>query len=167
MNNKPQLSVGEVAKRSGVSVTTLHFYESKGLIKSMRNAGNHRRYNRSVLRKISVIKSAQQAGISLSAIVKQLQTIPDDERVTNEDWKKLSTQWKSELDEKIERLTLLRDSMAYCIGCGCLSVKHCALMNPDDRLALRGAGPQLLEPDVASEAISQFMEDNPDYVWEQ
>lgn len=146
---KEELSVGEVSKRSGVAVSALHFYESKGLIKSTRNAGNHRRYKRSVLRKISVIKAAQRAGISLNDIVQQLDAIPNDDTVTNED-----------LDDRIERLQLLRDSLAYCIGCGCLSVNYCQLVNPEDKLSDKGAGPQLLEPDVAAETMSQFTEED-------
>lgn len=162
MKTLEDLSVGEVSKRSGLAVSTLHYYESKGLIKSKRNAGNHRRYNRSVLRKISVIKAAQRAGISLADIVKQLMTIPNDDKVGNDDWERLSTQWKEDLDDRIERLTLLRDSLAYCIGCGCLSVKHCSLMNPEDKLSEKGVGPQLLEPDVAAEAMSQLREEYPE-----
>lgn len=157
---KEELSVGEVSKRSGVAVSALHFYESKGLIKSTRNAGNHRRYKRSVLRKISVIKAAQRAGISLNDIVQQLDAIPNDDTVTNEDWQTLASQWKEDLDDRIERLQLLRDSLAYCIGCGCLSVNYCQLVNPEDKLSDKGAGPQLLEPDVAAETMSQFTEED-------
>lgn len=149
MNKKLDLSVGDVAKRSGVAVSALHFYETKGLIKSTRNAGNHRRYNRSVLRKISVIKAAQKAGISLNDISDQLASIPNDDKVSSEDWEQLSSSWKKDLDERIERLTLLRDTLSYCIGCGCLSEKYCNLINPDDRFAERGPGPRLLDPKEA------------------
>jgi MerR family redox-sensitive transcriptional activator SoxR len=156
MKNIKDLSVGEVSSRNGISIPTLHFYEKKGLISSKRYTSNHRRFDRAILRKIAVIKAAQKAGISLADIVEQLKTIPNDDKVSNDDWEKLSSRWKKDLDDRIERITLLRNSLAYCIGCGCLSVKHCALMNPEDKLFLKGAEPQPLEPDVAAEALSQF-----------
>lgn len=150
MNKKQDLSVGEVSKRSGVAVSALHFYESKGLIESTRNAGNHRRYSRSVLRKISIIKAAQRAGISLTEIAKQLSTIPNKGNVDSEEWAQLSSIWKEDLDDRIERLTLLRDTLTYCIGCGCLSEKYCELMNPEDTLGQTGPGPHLLDPNQAA-----------------
>lgn len=158
------LSVGEIAERSGVAVSALHFYETKGLIKSTRNNSNHRRYNRSVLRKISVIKAAQRAGITLNDITEQLSVISNGDKVTSEDWEKLSTAWKKDLDERIERLTLLRDTLSYCIGCGCLSEKYCEMINPSDRLGDKGAGAQLLEPKVADkfnkEEMPRIMREN-------
>ena len=143
---KKSLSIGEVASRSGINISALHFYESKGLIKSSRNNGNHRRYARSILRKIAVIKAAQRAGIPLKEIAEALSTLPSDDRISSADWERLSTRWKEELDDKIARLTLLRDNMTYCIGCGCLSEKYCEMLNPGDQLATKGPGPHLLEP---------------------
>ncbi|ACJ29052.1 Transcriptional regulator, putative [Shewanella piezotolerans WP3] len=143
------MSVGEVSKRTGVAISALHFYETRGLIKSTRNTGNHRRYSRTVLRKISVIKAAQQAGISLTEIAEQLAAIPNNDKVTSTAWETLSSSWKVSLDEKIERLTLLRDTLSYCIGCGCLSEKYCSLINPDDQLASKGTGARLLDPKEA------------------
>jgi MerR family redox-sensitive transcriptional activator SoxR len=140
------LSVGEVASRSGVAVSTVHFYESQGLIKGWRNSGNHRRYAREVLRRIAVIKVAQRAGIPLQSIKEALATLPDGRTPTARDWRKLSAKWKKDLDDRIARLTRLRDQMSGCIGCGCLSIKECPLRNPYDELGEQGPGPRLLDP---------------------
>lgn len=140
------LSVGEVAARSGVPVSTIHFYEAQGLIRGWRNSGNHRRYAREVLRRIAVIKVAQRAGIPLQAIKEALTTLPDGRTPTARDWMKLSAKWKEDLDDRIARLTRLRDQMAGCIGCGCLSIKDCPLRNPYDELGEQGPGPRLLDP---------------------
>jgi MerR family redox-sensitive transcriptional activator SoxR len=139
------LSVGEVAKRSGVAVSALHFYETKGLIHSTRNAGNQRRYPRDVLRRVAILKVAQRLGISLAMIQKAFAALPDDRRAKGEDWRKLSAAWRSELDERIRKMTQLRDQLDGCIGCGCLSVGACPLRNPGDRLAQLGPGARLLE----------------------
>lgn len=144
---KEELSVGEVAARSGVAVSTLHFYESKGLISSQRNNGNHRRYHRGVLRKIAVIKVAQRAGIPLKEIKDALSTLSNDRTVTAKDWARLADNWRDDLNDRIDRLTRMRDTIGYCIGCGCLSVDDCYLMNPADELGEKGPGPHLLEPD--------------------
>lgn len=138
------LSVGEVAKRSGVAVSALHFYEAKGLIRSSRSSGNQRRYGRDVLRRIAVIKVAQQAGIPLATIQLALASLPADGAPTHKDWRRLSTGWRDELDSRIRKLTELRDRLGDCIGCGCLSITNCPLRNPADRLAKKGAGPRLL-----------------------
>jgi MerR family transcriptional regulator, redox-sensitive transcriptional activator SoxR len=140
-----ELSVGEAAKRSGVAVSTLHFYESKGLIRSSRSRGNQRRYPRGVLRRIATIKVAQKAGIPLATIRQALAALPEDRAPTLEDWRKLSTAWRMELDSRIRKLTQLRDRLDDCIGCGCLSMTACPLRNPSDELAEKGAGPRLLE----------------------
>lgn len=140
------LTVGEVAARSGVAVSTLHFYESQGLIKSWRNRGNQRRYPREVLRRVGVIKVAQRTGIPLALIREALATLPDERTPTAEDWRKLSTRWRADLNERINRLTGLRDQLEGCIGCGCLSLGVCPLRNPWDRLGEQGPGPRLLDP---------------------
>jgi MerR family transcriptional regulator, redox-sensitive transcriptional activator SoxR len=142
-----ELSVGEVAARSGVAVSTLHFYEAQGLISSWRTEGNQRRYARDVLRRVAIIKVAQRTGISLDAIREALKTLPSRRTPTTEDWKKLSAQWRTDLDDRIQRLTRLRDRLDGCIGCGCLSLGVCPLRNPCDRLAKEGPGPRLLDPD--------------------
>ncbi len=144
-----ELSVGEVAERSGVAVSTLHFYETKGLIRSQRNRGNQRRYPRSILRRVAVIKVAQRTGIPLSEIADALSVLPHDRPLTAQDWRKLSQTWRSLLDERIARLTKLRNELDGCIGCGCLSMQECPLRNPWDTLAAEGPGPRLLEPDTA------------------
>jgi MerR family transcriptional regulator, redox-sensitive transcriptional activator SoxR len=140
------LSVGEVAERSGVAVSTLHFYESKGLIQSTRNAGNQRRFARSELRRIAVIKVAQRAGIPLGEIHAALSTLPTDRTISAKDWARLSKRWKSELEDRIARLAALRDQLGDCIGCGCLSLDSCPLRNPMDVLGLEGPGPRLIDP---------------------
>jgi MerR family redox-sensitive transcriptional activator SoxR len=117
--------VGKVAKRCGVKVSTLHFYEQKGLIHSVRNAGNQRRYKADVLRRVSVIKAAQKMGISLAAIKQAFSTLPDQRTLTTKDWQKLSSVWQADLNERIAYLQRLRDSLTGCIGCGCLSMKNC------------------------------------------
>lgn len=144
-NAVAKFSVGHVAKRSGVKVSTLHFYEEKGLIQSVRNAGNQRRYKMDVLRRIGVIKAAQKVGISLIEIKQAMAFLPRDKAPTKRDWQKLSTQWQSTLDQKIRALTALRDNMTGCIGCGCLSLKVCPLYNPNDELGVKQSGAVILD----------------------
>ncbi|ABC28302.1 redox-sensitive transcriptional activator SoxR [Hahella chejuensis KCTC 2396] len=146
-NAYKELSVGEVAKRSGVAVSTLHFYESKGLLKSNRNSGNQRRYPRGVLRRVAIIKVAQRTGVPLSAIKEALSTLPEGRAPSAADWRRLSEQWKQVLNDRIRKLTQLRDQLDECIGCGCLSMEDCPLRNPWDELAEQGPGPHLLERD--------------------
>lgn len=138
------LSVGQVAERSGLPISTLHFYERKGLIASTRNSANHRVYRREVLRRVTVIKVAQNAGVPLSEIAKALSSLPTHAVPDTEDWARISEVWHHDLTRRIEALTALRDKMAMCIGCGCLSVKRCPLVNEDDHLASKGPGAQLL-----------------------
>ena len=144
---KRELTVGEVARRSGLSVSTLHFYEGKGLIKSWRNNGNQRRYARDVLRRVALIKVAQKTGMPLVEIRKAFESLPGERTPTAEDWKKLSAGWRAELNERIGRLTRLRDQLDGCIGCGCLSLGICPLRNPYDVLGKEGPGPRILDPD--------------------
>jgi MerR family redox-sensitive transcriptional activator SoxR len=141
------LTVGEVAVRSGVAVSTLHFYEAKGLIRGWRSKGNQRRYGREVLRRVAIIKVAQRVGIPLAEIAAALATLPSGRPPNAEDWRQLSTVWRADLDARIERLTKLRDHLDGCIGCGCLTIKDCPLRNPLDVLSEQGPGPRLLDPD--------------------
>ena len=141
------LTVGQVAARSGVAVSTLHFYESRGLITSMRSAGNQRRYPRGVLRRIAIIKAAQRVGIPLETIREALTALPQGRAPTPADWRKLSAKWRADLDKRIAMLTRLRDQLDNCIGCGCLSIQACPLRNPSDVLAEQGSGARLLDPD--------------------
>ena len=139
------LTVGEVAARSGVPISTLHFYEAKDLIRSVRSAGNQRRFDRAELRRISVIRVAQRAGISLNEIRDALATLPTKRTISAKDWARMSNRWKHELNARIERLVALRDQLGDCIGCGCLSIDSCPLRNPQDILANEGPGPRLLD----------------------
>ncbi|HLS62196.1 MAG TPA: redox-sensitive transcriptional activator SoxR [Ruania sp.] len=139
-----ELTVGEVAARSGVSVSALHFYERSGLIAARRTSGNQRRYRRDVLRRVALIRVAQRVGIPLADIRSALAELPDGRTPTRRDWQQLSERWQAELDERIHRLQQLRDSFTDCIGCGCLSIDRCALANPRDALAAHGAGPRRL-----------------------
>jgi MerR family redox-sensitive transcriptional activator SoxR len=141
------LSVGDVARRSGLSVSTLHFYEGKGLIFGWRSAGNQRRFPRGVLRRIAFIRVAQRGGVSLAQIGSLLRSLPKDRAPDQKDWRRLSALWRDDIEERIRRLQQLRDRFDECIGCGCLSLKVCPLRNPGDQLAEEGAGPRLLERD--------------------
>ena len=138
------LTVGEVAARSGVAVSALHYYEARGLIRSSRSRGNQRRYAREVLRVVSVIKVAQRLGIPLASVREALGSLPKGRTPTAADWRALSAKWRSELDQRIDKLEQLRDRLDQCIGCGCLSMRNCWLRNPWDRLSEQGPGPRLL-----------------------
>lgn len=140
-----ELTVGEVADRCGVAVSTLHFYESKGLIASSRNRGNQRRYPRAVLRRVAVIKVAQSTGLSLATIRNALASLPDGRVPTVRDWARLSATWRADLDDRIATLTRLRDQLSGCIGCGCLSLKTCPLRNPGDKAREWGPGARLFD----------------------
>ena len=123
------LSVGDVADRSNIKVSTIHYYESKELIYSWRNSGNQRRFNRDVLRRIAIIKAAQNVGISLDDIKKSFSNLPDNRTPNEKDWQKLSITWVDDLNEKIDYLMKLRDNLSSCIGCGCLSLDICPMYN--------------------------------------
>src|SRR6218665_4011685 len=125
-----ELSVGDVARRSGLAVSALHFYEAEGLIRSHRTQGNQRRYAREVLRRVAIIKVAQRAGIPLKTIREAFKALPQERTPPVADWTRLSSAWKQELERRIDRLTQLRDQLNGCIGCGCLSVRDCPLHNP-------------------------------------
>lgn len=140
------LSAGELARRSGVAVSTVHFYEAQGLIGGWRSAGNQRRYGRDVLRRVAVIKAAQRLGVPLATIREALRSLPEGRTPTAADWKRLAAHWRADLDRRIAVLTRLRGQLEDCIGCGCLSLKVCHLRNPWDRLAEEGPGPRRLDP---------------------
>ena len=141
---KRSLTVGDVSRRAGVPVSTVHFYETKGLIEGWRTEGNQRRYHRAVLRRIAIIKIAQRAGIPLAIIREALADLPHDHVPTADDWRRFSEAWKDMLQERIDSLIQLRDQITSCIGCGCLSLSECPLRNPDDILGQQGAGPRRL-----------------------
>ncbi|MGG4775156.1 redox-sensitive transcriptional activator SoxR [Paenalcaligenes sp. Me52] len=142
------LTVGEVANRSGVAVSAIHFYESKGLIHSERGANNHRRFPAVTLRYVAIIKVAQRAGLSLEEITQAFGRFPHGSKMKAEEWHQLSGQWREGLDERIARLTRLRDELDSCIGCGCLSLESCPLRNPYDELGQLGPGAHILERPV-------------------
>jgi MerR family redox-sensitive transcriptional activator SoxR len=145
MLHEADLSVGQVAKRCGVKVSTLHFYEAKGLIFSLRNQGNQRRYKRDMLRRISVIKAAQRMGISLEEIKLAFESLPNKRIPDKDDWSQLSAALKAQLEQRIAYMQDLSDSLEGCIGCGCLSKNSCPLYNPEDTLAATGVGSVLLD----------------------
>jgi len=139
-----ELTVGEVATRSGVAASALHFYERRGLITSRRTAGNQRRYRRDTLRRIALIRVAQRVGIPLADVADVLALLPDGRTPTRTDWQRISQCWRNELDERIRHLQQLRDDFTDCVGCGCLSIDRCVLANPHDRLSEHGPGPRRL-----------------------
>lgn len=139
------LTIGELAKRSGVSVATIRFYEEKGLIWGTRTDGNQRRYQRVMLRRIAIIKAAQQVGISLKQIKASFGTLPKQQIATKKDWQIMSQQWQGQLDQQIMMLLQLRQQLDQCIGCGCLSLEQCPLRNPDDCLAEEAMGAHFQE----------------------
>jgi len=139
-----ELAVGEVAERSGVAVSALHFYEKEGLIESRRTSGNQRRYRRDVLRRLAFIRIAQRVGVPLAQVRDALDGLPDGRTPTRADWEALSARWRAELDDRIHRLQQLRDDFTGCIGCGCLSLDRCALANPHDALGAHGPGARRL-----------------------
>jgi MerR family transcriptional regulator, redox-sensitive transcriptional activator SoxR len=142
----PALTIGQLAERSGVAPSAIRFYEERGLISSTRTTGNQRRYLMSTLRRVAFIRTAQRVGLTLEEIGEALSTLPDGRTPTKADWHRLSKAWRPRLDEQIRRIELLRDQLDSCIGCGCLSLKQCALTNPHDDLAARGPGAVLLDP---------------------
>ncbi|GLW06505.1 hypothetical protein Misp01_16350 [Microtetraspora sp. NBRC 13810] len=139
-----ELTVGQLAERSGVAVSALHFYERQGLISSRRTTGNQRRYRRDTLRRVALIRIAQRVGIPLAVVGEALNELPGARTPTRADWLRLSERWRADLDERIRQLQQLRDDFTDCVGCGCLSIDRCALANPYDRLAAMGAGPRRL-----------------------
>jgi MerR family transcriptional regulator, redox-sensitive transcriptional activator SoxR len=140
------LAIGEVAARSGFAPSALRYYEQQGLIDAVRTGGNARRYPRSVLRRLAVIRAARNVGLSLTEVRAALQTLPGERPPTVTDWARLSRDWRDRLDEQIAALVQLRDGLTSCIGCGCLSLTRCALSNPGDMAAGEGPGARWLPP---------------------
>ena len=143
-----QLTIGHLAERAGVATSAIRFYESRGLIRSVRTTGNQRRYEQHTLRRVGFIRTAQRVGLSLEEIAGALATLPEHRTPTKSDWHRLSRSWRPRLDEQIRRIELLRDRLDGCIGCGCLSLRSCALLNPGDEAAERGTGAVWLDPTV-------------------
>ncbi|MGH3772179.1 MAG: redox-sensitive transcriptional activator SoxR [Pseudonocardiaceae bacterium] len=145
--DRAELTVGQLAARSGVAVSALHFYERQGLINSRRTSGNQRRYPRDALRRVALIRIAQRVGIPLADVATVLTLLPDGRTPTRQDWQQISQSWQAELEARIRHLLQLRDDFTDCVGCGCLSIDRCRLANPHDQLGKHGQGPRrLLEP---------------------
>jgi MerR family redox-sensitive transcriptional activator SoxR len=142
-----ELSIGEVAARSGVAPSALRFYERQGLIAATRTDGNQRRYDRAVLRRIAFVQAGRAAGVTLAEIRAALDGLPTRRTPSRKDWERLSNKWRDDLDARIETLQALRNRLTTCIGCGCLSIDQCDLLNPDDEAAARGAGAHYLRKD--------------------
>ncbi|WP_326742456.1 redox-sensitive transcriptional activator SoxR [Streptomyces sp. NBC_01768] len=149
-----ELTVGQLSARSGAAVSALHFYEAKGLISSRRTSGNQRRYTRDALRRVAFIRAAQRVGIPLATIRDALAELPEERTPNRDDWARLSAAWRSELDDRIARLTRLRDHLTDCIGCGCLSLENCVLSNPDDVSGRQISGSRLMPERPSAERPS-------------
>ena len=147
MDTARLLTPGELSERSGVAVSALHFYEREGLIESERTAGNQRRYVRETLRRVAFIRTSQRVGVPLSEIRDVLATLPQGRTPTKKDWSRLSRLWRTDLDHRIAQLEKLRDTLDGCIGCGCLSLRACALHNEEDHLSEEGSGARILTVD--------------------
>ncbi len=144
MKRTDLLSIGELADRTGLSVSAIRFYETKGLVTAARNAGGQRRFLRADIRRLSFVLIAQEFGFTISEIATQLKTLPEGRAPTKADWTRISTRFRHHLDDKIDRLTKLRDRLDSCIGCGCLSLQTCKLYNAGDAAARYGRGPRFL-----------------------
>jgi MerR family transcriptional regulator, redox-sensitive transcriptional activator SoxR len=142
-----ELTIGELSDRSGVAPSALRFYEAQGLLRAHRTSGNQRRYNRATLRTVALIRAGRSAGIPLEEIRAALETLPAQRTPTRRDWERLSRGWRADIDERIATLQALRTRLTTCIGCGCLSIDRCTLLNPDDEAATLGAGAHYLRRD--------------------
>ena len=138
------LAIGEVAERSGLAASAVRFYEKAGLVRAERTPGNQRLFRRDVLRRLAFIRIAQKVGLSLEEIVEALDELPADKAPNAKEWQKLSRGWRARIDERIEILEALRGGLTSCIGCGCLSLRTCALVNRDDQAGRSGSGPRYL-----------------------
>ena len=142
MIHKDFYTVAELHERSGVAKSALRFYETKGLIKAIRTSGNQRRYHSSMLRRVALIQIAQSVGFTLEEIAIELESLPMNKTATKKDWEKVAKKWRKDLDAKLQRIEALKQNLTGCIGCGCLSMKKCSLLNPDDVLHEKGQGAQ-------------------------
>ena len=142
MDRLDLLTIGEVATRSGVSVATVRFYEQRGLVSSVRTSGNQRRFERHVLRRIAVVRAGQRFGLTLAEVGEALATLPVDHPPTKRDWSRMSRRWHDLLTARIEAMTVVRDGLASCIGCGCLSLRACPVYTLDVELGAQGSGPR-------------------------
>lgn len=137
-----EITIRELSERSGVAASALRYYEERGLIRALRTASGHRRYPRHVIRRVTFVVFAQQVGLTLEEIGAELAKLPENRAPRRADWAKLSGNWRRRIDARIAELERLRDGLTECIGCGCLSMQRCRLVNPDDRAGRYGPGPQ-------------------------
>ena len=152
MRGDEVLSIGDLARRTGLSVSAIRFYETRGLVAPVRNNGGQRRFRRADIRRLSFVLIAQQLGFSIAEIGSALSTLPDNRAPSLKDWTRISRRFRKTLDERIASMERLRDRLDGCIGCGCLSLKKCALYNPEDRARGLGPGPRYLIEDALSAA---------------
>lgn len=141
-----ELTIGDVSARSGIATSAIRHYEASGLITSSRTTGNHRRYARSVLRRIAVIQAAQYIGVSLAEIREAFDQFPAEHAPDKREWAGLARQWRPRIDRRIRGLQQVRDGLSQCVGCGCLSMRQCAIYNPDDALSSQGSGARRIFP---------------------
>lgn len=141
---QPELTIGALSERSGLATSALRYYEAEGLIRSTRSPAGQRRFTRDTLRRVSFVRVAQQVGLSLDEIRTALSSLPENRTPNDKDWAKLSKSWRPRIDTQIGMLERLRDRLDGCIGCGCLSLRHCKLLNPDDQAGQRGSGPRFI-----------------------
>jgi len=150
---QPNLSIGELANRTGLAITAIRFYETEGLLAPTRNAGGQRRFKRSDIRRLAFVKISQNLGFSLNEIRKALSTLPDGRTPTKKDWERLSKHFAQQIDQRIAGLVQLRENLSSCIGCGCLSLSSCRLYNPNDAAASLGVGPRYLLGDSSGDVV--------------
>jgi MerR family redox-sensitive transcriptional activator SoxR len=155
MHSTDLLTVSEVAQRSGFAPSALRFYERQGLLRATRTTGNQRRYERNVLRRLAFIRAARNVGLSLDEVAAALATLPEGRTPTRTDWSRLSRSWRQRLDDQIAALAKLRDGLDSCIGCGCLSLKKCAMQNPADTAAVAGPGAAYLPAPLRRPAVAR------------
>jgi len=146
LKSTDQIPIGQVAERSGIPISAIHFYEREGMISSTRSSGNHRQFSRNVLRRLAFIRASQRVGIPLMNIKEALDELPLKRTPKESDWGKVGKQWHKILSAQIEYMERVRDDLRTCIGCGCLSFQRCQLVNQDDALASEGAGPRRFLP---------------------
>jgi MerR family transcriptional regulator, redox-sensitive transcriptional activator SoxR len=160
--NETSISIGELARRSGVAPSAIRFYEEQGLVSSSRTEGGQRQYRREALRRIGFIRAAQAVGLNLAEIRAALATLPGQRTPTKQDWQRLSRTWQPMLQERIDALIALRDQLASCVGCGCLSLKACSLYNPGDIARRKGSGARYLLGDSSRDVLNEARLDEED-----
>ena len=155
MKNEPLISIGQIAKRTGVAVSAVRFYADRNLIPCIRGSGGQRHFKRSVIRRLSFILICQKMGYTLNQINKVLGSLPNNRTPTKSDWDRLSKQFDQDIDAQIADLQKLKNSLSGCIGCGCLSLNSCKLFNPNDGISQKGSGPRYLMGDSSDDLLKR------------